>query len=75
MDGVIYKCTTSQSRVVEINKSVAAAPISNTAGENRVASQRPKSTPNKLVVINAAAAPAKTIQGAWDSALISNVAT
>ena len=41
----------------------------------RVASHRPMRHPNKLVATSAVDAPANTIQGAWDSAVISKVAT
>ena len=55
--------------------SMAPAAVSRVAGETRRASHCPSSTPIRLVVIRALPAPRKTIQGAWDWALINSVVT
>lgn len=56
-----------------MNRRMTAAKVSMVSSETRLASQRPKRTPIKLVVIRAKAAPKKTTQGASDSAVINRV--
>ena len=56
-----------------INRRITAAKVSIVSSATRLASQRPRRTPIKLVVIRAKAAPRKTTQGASDSAVISKV--
>lgn len=55
--------------------SMVPAAVSRVVGETRRASHCPSSTPMRLVLIKAVPAPKKTIQGAWDWALISSVVT
>ena len=65
----------SHNSVTEtINKAIPAA-VSKVLGDSRDASHRPTKTPSKLVVTKAIAAPAKTIHGDCDSALINSVVT
>ncbi len=55
--------------------SIVPAAVSRVVGETRRASHCPSSTPIRLVLIKAVPAPRKTIQGAWDWALMSSVVT
>ena len=56
-----------------INSRMTAAKVSIVFSETRLASQRPRRTPIKLVVIRAKAAPKKTTQGESDSAVMRRV--
>lgn len=53
-------------------KAIPAA-VSIASSETRFANHRPSSTPNRLVVTKAEPAPRKTINGFWDSAVMSRV--